>query len=184
MSSRNAAPASRSSADRQGIVNQLRLARLRPTANRISVVGAIERMRGRFTVEDIYRQILDSDITTSIGTIYRVLADLEAAGILRRDWVSSLGSPKAMFTIVHPAHSPEQPRLVCRSCGCNCAIADAATLELLERFLGREGPDSPARRMVIEADECANCRKPGVKGAANARLIALAQLRRKGIPGG
>ncbi|WP_216796702.1 ferric iron uptake transcriptional regulator [Candidatus Vallotia tarda] len=69
--------------------------------------GAIRHL----TAEDIYRSLLNEDLDIGLATIYRVLAQFEQAGLLRR---SNFESSKAMFELNEGTH---HDHLVCLDCG-------------------------------------------------------------------
>ncbi len=63
--------------------NELRKAGLKVTHPRIRILEILDKHEGRhFTAEDIYRQLLDNEDDIGLATVYRVLTQFEAAGIV------------------------------------------------------------------------------------------------------
>lgn len=146
------------------VSQRLRTARLRPTSSRAGILRIIESMPGRFSVEDVYKQLLIAELATSVGTVYRVLGDFELAGIVKRHWVHGLGGPKAVFSVVQARQLAEPARthrLLCTACNHSVAIQDPAALELLNQFAG-SGLDPSQEFLTLKVDACTNCRTSGL----------------------
>ena len=63
--------------------NELRKAGLKVTHPRMRILEILDSRDGKhFTAEDIYRQLLDNDDDIGLATVYRVLTQFEAAGIV------------------------------------------------------------------------------------------------------
>ncbi|MBX3699897.1 MAG: ferric iron uptake transcriptional regulator [Dokdonella sp.] len=63
--------------------NELRKAGLKVTHPRIRILEILDKHEGKhFTAEDIYRQLLDNEDDIGLATVYRVLTQFEAAGIV------------------------------------------------------------------------------------------------------
>ena len=61
----------------------LRKAGLKVTHPRIRILDILEGLDGKHvTAEDIYRQLLDSEDDIGLATVYRVLTQFEAAGLV------------------------------------------------------------------------------------------------------
>jgi len=62
---------------------ELRKAGLKVTHPRMRILDLLERTRPRhMTAEDIYRQLLDNGDEIGLATVYRVLTQFEAAGLV------------------------------------------------------------------------------------------------------
>lgn len=95
--------------------NFLRKAGLKATVPRLRILEVMESSEQRhFTAEDVYRALLDAHEEVGLATIYRVLTQFEAAGLVVRHHfegdrsVFELGSGKG------PCH---HDHLVCERCG-------------------------------------------------------------------
>jgi Fur family transcriptional regulator, ferric uptake regulator len=85
---------------------------LKATLPRMRVLEIIRASPQRhLSAEDVYRRMLDEHADIGLATIYRVLAQLEQAGILAR---STFDSGRSVFEINEGRH---HDHLVCVSCG-------------------------------------------------------------------
>ncbi len=63
--------------------NDLRNAGLKVTHPRVRILENLETLKGKHvTAEDIYRQLLEHNDDISLATVYRVLTQFEAAGLV------------------------------------------------------------------------------------------------------
>ena len=63
--------------------DDLRNAGLKVTQPRVRILTLLEQNKARhLTAEDIYRQLLDSEDDIGLATVYRVLTQFEAAGLV------------------------------------------------------------------------------------------------------
>ncbi|MDR2128312.1 MAG: transcriptional repressor [Burkholderiaceae bacterium] len=89
----------------------LREARLRPTVARISALQVMRLAGGDgLTVEQVYRQLHLRGTPTSLATVYRIMHELESAGLLRRE---PSDARKALYRL--PLSDPEAAglRVIC-----------------------------------------------------------------------
>lgn len=130
---------------------------LKATLPRMRVLEIMRASTQRhLSAEDVYKRLLDERADIGLATVYRVLAQLEQAGILAR---STFDSGRSVFEIDEGAH---HDHLICVSCGRveefhdpaiehrQIAVAQAKGYELHEHSLALYGL-------------CAACRvgKPG-----------------------
>ena len=92
----------------------LQAAGLRATAGRLAVLGALD-ASPHADAERVFRAVLAELPTTSIQSVHNILADLTAAGLLRR--IEPAGSAARYERRIDDNHH----HLVCTSCG---AVAD------------------------------------------------------------
>ena len=64
------------------LVQRLCAVGLKPTRQRLAVAGVILRSPRHMTAEDIYRHLLDHGDEIGLATVYRVLTQFEAAGLV------------------------------------------------------------------------------------------------------
>lgn len=76
----------------------------------LAAQAAPDRLR-HFTAEDVYRRMLHDRTDVGQATVYRVLAQLEQAGLLRR---SSFQADRAVYELYDGLH---HDHLVCLDCG-------------------------------------------------------------------
>lgn len=65
--------------------NELRKAGLKVTLPRVKILQILETSRQRhLSAEDVYKELLDADEDVGLATVYRVLTQFEAAGLVER----------------------------------------------------------------------------------------------------
>ena len=92
--------------------NELRKAGLKVTLPRLKILEILERSATRhMSAEEIYKSLLDSSEDIGLATVYRVLTQFEAAGLVsRRHFENGM----AVFEINHGTH---HDHIVCMDCG-------------------------------------------------------------------
>jgi Fur family ferric uptake transcriptional regulator len=91
---------------------ELRDVGLKATLPRLKILDLFQKGTQRhFTAEDIYRMLLEERVEIGLATVYRVLSQLEQAGLLKR---SSFQSDKAVYELDDGRH---HDHLVCVDCG-------------------------------------------------------------------
>jgi Fur family ferric uptake transcriptional regulator len=131
---------------------------LKATLPRMRVLEIVRTSPQRhLSAEDVYRRLMDEGADIGLATVYRVLAQLEQAGILAR---SAFDSGKSVYEINEGVH---HDHLVCVSCGRvdefhdpaiekrQLVVAEAKGYELHEHSLALYGL-------------CATCRAAKPKG--------------------
>ncbi|WP_020205640.1 MULTISPECIES: Fur family transcriptional regulator [Cupriavidus] len=112
----------------------LRDAGLRPTLLRLQVLGALQRCaHAHPTAEALYVALRDAGNQVGIGTVYRVLGDMENAGIVRR---SQLGHGKSFYEL---SDGSRHVHVVSMQDGKIFKFEDEALLERLDRFVAEKG---------------------------------------------
>ena len=122
-----------------GTVARLRRAGLRPTAARVHMMLALDAAKVPMAAEDVFRVLSQQGVILSLGTAYRSLAELAAAGLLTRTWVQGHAGAKAAY-LVEAATSPAcdvAHRLICGRCGHSVAFVDAGLQEHLSQAVGQ-----------------------------------------------
>jgi Fur family ferric uptake transcriptional regulator len=90
----------------------LRKAGLRVTLPRLKILEILEGSATRhLSAEDIYRSLLDSHEDIGLATVYRVLTQFEAAGLVTRHHFED---GMAVFELNHGTH---HDHIVCQDCG-------------------------------------------------------------------
>jgi len=73
----------------------LRKAGLKVTLPRLKILEILEGSTTRhLSAEDIYRSLLESNEDIGLATVYRVLTQFEAAGLVTRHHLSRTGRPR------------------------------------------------------------------------------------------
>lgn len=90
----------------------LRKAGLKVTLPRLKILEILEHTETRhLSAEDIYRLLLESNEDIGLATVYRVLTQFEAAGLVTRHHFED---GMAVFELNHGAH---HDHIVCIDCG-------------------------------------------------------------------
>lgn len=91
-------------------VSSLRDAGLRITHPRTLVLNVLTAAQ-HISAEDVYKALLEQGDTISLGTVYRVLADMEQAGLVERQ---NFQGTHAVYELKKHKH---HDHLVCMDCG-------------------------------------------------------------------
>jgi Fur family ferric uptake transcriptional regulator len=133
----------------------LRKAGLKVTLPRLKILEILEHGSPRhLSAEDIYKILLDSSEDIGLATVYRVLTQFEAAGLVTRH---HFADGMAVFELNQGAH---HDHIVCVDCG------------RVEEFLDsgiEERQTSVAKKMGFEIRDHSlilygHCRRPGCAG--------------------
>src|ERR1700722_6816033 len=90
----------------------LRKAGLKVTLPRLKILEILESSQTRhLSAEDIYRSLLESNEDIGLATVYRVLTQFEAAGLVTRHHFED---GMAVFEVNHGTH---HDHIVCLDCG-------------------------------------------------------------------
>ncbi len=91
---------------------ELRKAGLKVTLPRIKILELLENSKQHhLSAEDIYKTLLDQGEDVGLATVYRVLTQFEAAGLVERHHFES---GQAVFELSETGH---HDHIVCVSCG-------------------------------------------------------------------
>ncbi len=91
---------------------ELKKAGLKVTLPRVKILEILETVPQRhMSAEDVYRALLDSDEEIGLATVYRVLTQFEAAGLVRRH---NFEGGSAVFELDDGSH---HDHIVCQQCG-------------------------------------------------------------------
>lgn len=92
--------------------HNLKKAGLKVTLPRMKILEILERSQTRhLTAESIYRELLDAGEEIGLATVYRVLTQFEAAGLVAR---LHLEGNQAVFELERGEH---HDHIVCNQCG-------------------------------------------------------------------
>lgn len=131
----------------------LRNAGLKVTLPRLKILEMLESSEARhMSAEDIYRQLMDGGDDIGLATVYRVLTQFEAAGLVHRHHFEG-GS--AVFELERGHH---HDHLVCTGCGFVQEFED----EIIERRQREKAAELGFQLLdhsLILYGECANCRQ-------------------------
>jgi Fur family ferric uptake transcriptional regulator len=130
----------------------LRKAGLKVTGPRLKILEILERSGTprHLSAEDIYRILLESQEDIGLATVYRVLTQFEAAGLLTRHHFEN---GMAVFELNHGSH---HDHIVCDDCGRIEEFMDESIEERQEAVARRLGFEIADHSLILHG----RCRKP------------------------
>jgi Fur family ferric uptake transcriptional regulator len=133
----------------------LRKAGLKVTLPRLKILEILETGGTRHkSAEDIYKSLLGSNEDIGLATVYRVLTQFEAAGLVTRHHFEN---GMAVFELNEGAH---HDHIVCIDCGRVEEFVDAGIEERQQRIADERGYEISDHALVIYG----HCRRPGCPG--------------------
>jgi Fur family ferric uptake transcriptional regulator len=131
--------------------NDLRKAGLKVTLPRLKILEILEGSAMRhLSAEDIYRTLLESNEDIGLATVYRVLTQFEAAGLVTRHHFEG---GMAVFELNQGTH---HDHIVCLDCGRVEEFMDAGIEERQNAVAQRLGFAIRDHSLILYG----NCRKP------------------------
>jgi Fur family ferric uptake transcriptional regulator len=131
--------------------NDLRKAGLKVTLPRLKILEILERSATRhLSAEDIYRTLLDSNEDIGLATVYRVLTQFEAAGLVTRHHFED---GMAVFELNQGSH---HDHIVCQECGRVEEFMDAGIEERQDAVAQRLGFEIRDHSLILYG----HCRRP------------------------
>ncbi|MDZ5460271.1 ferric iron uptake transcriptional regulator [Azohydromonas lata] len=113
-------------------IAELQTSGLKATLPRLKVLEVFQReTASHLSAEDIYRHLIAEDADIGLATVYRVLAQFEQAGLLKR---TQFEGGRAVFEVDHGKH---HDHLVCVACGRIEEFVDAE-IEQRQHAIARE----------------------------------------------
>ncbi|WP_425251773.1 Fur family transcriptional regulator [Janthinobacterium sp. NFX145] len=139
------------------VFERLRAVRLRPTSARICILQVLAgTQRQAMNAESIYQQLLQIGIAVSLGTIYRVLKEMEGAGLLLREREASASGNKARYLIKPDQVETDSCYLVCRVCERSVLVQDTPLVEQLRQTAVAHGMEIGANVISVQM-RCSQC---------------------------
>lgn len=144
---------------------ELRDAGLKVTLPRLKILEMLEGSATRhLSAEEIYRMLMEQGEDIGLATVYRVLTQFEAAGLVIRHHFEG---GHAVFELQHGTH---HDHIVCMRCGRVDEFVDE-TIEKRQRQKAEElGYRLTDHSLImygqcLRGDHCPNLKKKNVKGA-------------------
>src|SRR5215469_13586315 len=129
----------------------LRKAGLKVTLPRLKILEILEGSTTRhLSAEDIYRTLLESNEDIGLATVYRVLTQFEAAGLVTRHHFEG---GMAVFELNHGAH---HDHIVCVDCGKVEEFVDGGIEERQNAVAKRLGFEISDHSLILYG----HCRRP------------------------
>jgi Fur family ferric uptake transcriptional regulator len=133
----------------------LRKVGLKVTLPRLKILEILASGEARHkSAEDIYKSLLGSNEDIGLATVYRVLTQFEAAGLVTRHHFEN---GMAVFELNEGAH---HDHIVCVDCGHVEEFVDAGIEERQQRIAADLGYEISDHALVIYG----HCRRPGCPG--------------------
>lgn len=131
--------------------NDLRKAGLKATGPRLRILDLLTGSEGRhFSAEDVYRELVEVGDDIGLATIYRVLTQFEAAGLVCRH---RFEDGRAVFELARDQH---HDHVICTRCGKVEEFFDRTIEERQRAVVEGMGFSIADHSLVIYAD----CIKP------------------------
>lgn len=139
--------------------NSLRGAGLKITLPRMKILEILEGSRTRhLSAEEIYRKLLDAHDDIGLATVYRVLTQFEAAGLVTRHHFEGA---MAVFELKEGAH---HDHILCMDCGKIDEFVEAGIEDLQLAVATRLGYKLRDHSLILYG-QCATCFAKKAKGA-------------------
>lgn len=144
----------------------LRKAGLKATVPRLRILEILENSEQRhFTAEEVYRALLDAHEDVGLATIYRVLTQFEAAGLVVRHHFEGDRSVFELGSGEGPCH---HDHLVCERCGAIQEFYDAAIEAAQQRVAAARDFQVTNHSLYIHG-VCGKCQAAAKEARASSR---------------
>lgn len=111
---------------------ELKKAGLKTTQPRVQILNVLENSEQRhLSAEDVFKILLSSDMEVGLATVYRVLTQFEAAGMVTRH---NFEEGHSVFELASESH---HDHIVCTQCGKVIEFMDE-TIEVSQEKVARE----------------------------------------------
>jgi Fur family transcriptional regulator, ferric uptake regulator len=139
--------------------NDLRKAGLKVTLPRLKILEILERSATRhMSAEEIYKRLIDSSEDIGLATVYRVLTQFEAAGLVARHHFED---GMAVFELNQGAH---HDHIVCMDCGHVEEFVDSAIEGRQQQIASRLGFKISEHSLVLygrcQREDCPRRKAP------------------------
>ncbi len=132
---------------------QIKQAGLKVTHPRVKILSILETSSQRhMSAEDVYKALLSSDEDIGLATVYRVLTQFEAAGLVCRHHFEG---GQSVFELNRGSH---HDHLVCLRCGKVVEFFEEVIEERQRQIAGQHGFTLEDHSLVIYG-MCSDCRK-------------------------
>ena len=134
---------------------ELKKAGLKATVPRLRILSVLEDHRdSHMSAEDVYRALLDAGEDVGLATVYRVLTQFEAAGLVRR---LNFEEGRAVFELESGEH---HDHLVCVDCGIVVEFVDNVIERRQREVADSHGFEFDDHSLVLYG-RCSKCQGRG-----------------------
>ncbi|MEO5344151.1 MAG: transcriptional repressor [Gammaproteobacteria bacterium SHHR-1] len=114
--------------------DDLRLAGLRVTGPRLKVLAVLEEYQdNHLSADDVYRTLLEAGEDVGVASVYRILAQFEAAGMVKR---LAFNADRSVYELADEAH---HDHMICKHCGTIEEFCDAGLETKLDALAQASG---------------------------------------------
>jgi Fur family ferric uptake transcriptional regulator len=129
---------------------------LRVTRARVSVAEVLLHQDQPLSAELVFRELLDKGEDVSLGSVYRILKQMEDEGLVQRERQLSYGGYKAVYSIYSDAARDRAYWFCCDRCGRRQRVPDTSVAGHLFESAALERYSLPAEIIVTaRCDSCA-----------------------------
>lgn len=146
-------------------ISRLNQAGLKATRPRLRVLEVFEPGTPQhLSAEEVYRRVVAAGAEVGVASIYRILAQLEAAGLLRRHFVEGAAA------VYEVNDGQRHDRLVCVECGRVAEFKDRALLTRQNKVATEHGYELDDEPLLLRG-RCQAClrRRARAAGQGSAR---------------
>jgi Fur family ferric uptake transcriptional regulator len=112
----------------------LRLAGLRVTGPRLKVLSVLEQHPdAHLSADDVYRILQDEGEDVGVASVYRILAQFETAGMVKRQ---AFNADRSVYELAETAH---HDHMICKRCGAVEEFCDPELEAKLKTLAERSG---------------------------------------------
>jgi len=134
-------------------IDRLRAASLQLTLARMAVIRALIRAGTSLTRSEIYRRVVQEDITITLSSVYSAISKMAQAGIVE-EHMFDRGRVYALAEMDRPVC------LTCVSCGRSILVDDPSIIEFLRETAAQLGFDLKDYTLSIRAECKHGCLEP------------------------
>lgn len=132
------------------VIQRLRAQGYRLTRQRMLILEVIARRGDHVSADEIYREVAPLNPALNLATVYRTLAWLHDAGLIRK---IDVGRDRMLYEFAADEHH----HLICRSCGIEHEIDNHVVEKLREHILEHYDFEADPEHIAIFG-RCARCR--------------------------
>lgn len=156
------------------ILEQLRVARLRPTHQRLVVLQTLHAADGEpLSADEVFRRLLQRGTPVNAGTVFRILRELERANLTLREWNMSR---KSLYRLTPSEGATPPLTVLCLDTGRYVVLEEPELYRQLAELVRLHGVDLRGRAVTIQCADLKRLSAPRASsgGAATAGVAATA----------
>lgn len=140
-----------------GLLLQLRQHGLRPTTARSSVLQVMQESADTaLAAERVFERVDKMGVQCSLGTVYRVLHELDQCGLVQRELHAGDQAGKSRYVLAPSILPPAEYAFVCQDCRRQSVVKDKHFADLLYRYAKALGFELSLSALVVPIT-CNDC---------------------------